>query len=198
MAGPGGIPDADWTKAKAYGAKYGVDPLLLVAIGFQETNWGKAGLGTKGLILGVGAYDSGATMKYAGLDKQLDQGAKILKQHGVTTIDDVRAGRARFWATDPQWASGVSANYNKLIKDVDKKGIQIPGTGITIPGTQVFDVPSAISNSTNAFLGQARKMGISFLVFTGAALIIIMGLIILFRKPLEEALDKGTELVTAK
>lgn len=202
MAGPGGIPDADWAKAKAYGQKYGVDPLLLVAIGFQETNWGKAGLGRQGLILGVGAYDSGPVYTWRGLDKQLDQGAKILAQHGVHRIEDVRAGKAKFWTPSAGWAEGVSANYNKLLADVKKRGIQIPGTSVTIPGTSglssVVDIPSAIAQASNAFLKQFNKMGLELAVLLGGALFIIAGLVVLFREPLAKAAKEGAEIASAK
>lgn len=202
MAGPGGIPDKDWAMVKAYGARYNVDPLLLVAIGFQETNWGKTGLGTRGLILGVGAYDSGPTFKWAGLDKQLDQGGKILAQHGVHTVADVQAGKAAFWTKSAGWKEGVVANYARLQKDAGKKGIQIPGTGITIPGTSglssVVDIPSAISQSTNAFLSQARKMGITFMVVTGGMILVILGMILLFREPISRAGKAAAEVAAAK
>lgn len=202
MAGPGGISDADWGKAKFIGAKYNVDPLLLVAIGFHETNWGKAGLGTKGLILGVGAYDSGPVYTWAGLEKQLDQGAKILSEHDVRSIDDVKAGKAAFWTATAGWKEGVTAQYDRLKKDSSKKGIQIPGINVTIPGTGalsgVFDLPSSISSSTNAALSQIRKMGITFMVVTGGGILVILGLILLFREPIARAGKVAAELAEAK
>lgn len=113
---PGNIPNKDWALVKTYGALYGIDPLVLVAIGFHETHWGTLGLGKQGLILGVGAYDSGASYKWRGLNAQLSQGAKILAQHGVHTIQDIMSGKASFWATDPQWKAGVVSWYNQLKK----------------------------------------------------------------------------------
>lgn len=111
---PGGISKTDWTLVQTYGKLYGVDPLLLVAIGFQETHWGTLGAGRQGLILGVGAFDSGTSYKWKGLNAQLSQGAKILAQHGVHNINDVMAGKAAFWATEPSWESGVKMWYDKL------------------------------------------------------------------------------------
>lgn len=111
---PGGIPAADWATAQKWGKAYGVDPVLLVAIGFHETKWGKLGDGRNGNILGVGSFDSGSSYKWAGVDNQLHEGAKILAAHHVHTIADVRAGLARWWATDPAWAQGVSGWYDKI------------------------------------------------------------------------------------
>jgi hypothetical protein len=114
VAGPGGIPDEDWALAQQYGSLYGVDPLLLVAIGIHETNWGKTGLGRKGLILGVGAYDSGPVYTWVGVQNQLQKGAELLAKHGVKNVADVRAGKAAWWATDTSWATQVAAEYDKL------------------------------------------------------------------------------------
>lgn len=111
---PGNIPAKDWLLAQSYGGIYGVDPLVLVAIGWHETQWGKLGAGRQGLYLGVGAYDSGPTMKFAGLANQLNQGAKILAEHGVHNIADIQAGKASWWATDPNWAQGVVSAYQRL------------------------------------------------------------------------------------
>lgn len=193
MATPGDIPETDWAKAKQYGVKYGVDPLLLVAIGFQETNWGKAGLGRQGLILGVGAYDSGPVMTWKGLDKQLDQGAKILKKHDVTRIEDVRAGKAKFWATSPGWKDGVSKQYDRLLKTL-KGGWKIPGTDIAV-NNPVPDVTGSIASAVNAFLQQFYKLGISFAVLIGAGLLIVLGVVILLRAPLARASSKVAQTV---
>jgi hypothetical protein len=70
-----------------------VDPLLIVAIGFAETQWFKAGLGLKGLGLGVGAYDSGATFKYAGVENQVTRGCQILRRNRVRFVYDVAEGK---------------------------------------------------------------------------------------------------------
>lgn len=111
---PGSIPNADWSLAKKWGSAYGVDPMLLVAIGFHETHWGTLGDGRNGNVLGVGSFDSGSSYKWSGVDNQLHEGAKILAQHGVHTIGDVRAGKAGWWATDANWKNGVSSWYDKL------------------------------------------------------------------------------------
>lgn len=113
---PGGIPVADWILAQKWGAQFGVDPLLLVAIGFHETEWGKLGDGRNGNILGVGSFDTGSVHTWSGADAQLHEGAKILAAHGVHTIADVRAGKARWWATDPAWKDGVSTWFDKITK----------------------------------------------------------------------------------
>ncbi len=149
---PGGIPAADWQLAQKWGHTYGVDPLLLVAIGLHETDWGKLGDGRKGNILGVGSYDSGSTYKWAGADAQLHEGAKILAAHGVHTIADVIAGKARWWATDPNWAKGVASWYNKI-----KNGFSSPSAGSPTPSSpgggllgQVLGLPKEVTGFLQA------------------------------------------------
>src|SRR6266496_2558166 len=114
LKGTNRISAADWKLAQKWGNTYHVDPRLLVAIGFHETGWGTLGAGRKGLTLGVGAYDSGATYRWAGLNNQLAEGAKILAKHGVYNINDVMAGKARWWATEPSWKNGVATWFNRL------------------------------------------------------------------------------------
>jgi murein DD-endopeptidase MepM/ murein hydrolase activator NlpD len=112
--GPGGISAEDWAKVQTYANAKQIDPLVLVAIGKQETNWGQAGDGRLGNVLGVGSYDSGSTYKYAGIDGQLGEGSRLLASWGVHTIGDITAGKATDWATDPGWESGVAQWYGRL------------------------------------------------------------------------------------
>lgn len=193
MAGPGGIPDADWKKAQSYGKKHGVDPLLLVAIGIHETRWGKAGLGRQGLILGVGAYDSGPSMKWKGLDAQLNQGAKMLAQRGVRTVNDVAQGKAKFWATDPNWSAAVVKTY----KQIAKNGFSTDIGSLFDRAKAAVDVPGAIQTATNQTLEQLRSAGISTAVFISGALLIIVGFTILFRAPLSRAAKTSLEIAQA-
>lgn len=90
---PGDIPVEDWELVKVIAKGYEVDPLLIVAIGFAETQWFKAGLGLRGLGLGVGAYDSGPTFRYAGVQRQVERGCQILRRNKVRYIYDVVDGK---------------------------------------------------------------------------------------------------------
>ena len=101
--GPGGISGEDWAKVQTYAGAKQIDPLVLVSIGMHETDWGRLGDGRQGNVLGVGSYDSGSTYKYAGIDGQLAEGTRLLASWGVHTIDDLAAGKAADWATDPNW-----------------------------------------------------------------------------------------------
>lgn len=90
---PGGIPAEDWAVVQSIARSYEVDPLLIVAIGFAETQWFKTGLGLQGLGLGVGAYDSGPTFKYAGVEKQVKRGCQILRRNRVRFVYDIVDGK---------------------------------------------------------------------------------------------------------
>lgn len=116
---PGGISASDWALVQQSAAPYGVDPYLLVAIGIHETGWGTQGDGRPppaghGNVLGVGSFDSGSVSTWSGLAAQLQEGAKLLNQHGVHTIADVQAGKATWWATDSTWSSQVAAVYLRI------------------------------------------------------------------------------------
>lgn len=100
--------------ANKYGKQYGVDPRLLLAIAKHETGFGTLGLGRRGLDLGYGAFDSGASYAWQGRENQYMYGAKWLAAHGVRTLDDLRAGKASSWATDPNWEAGVTSAYGGI------------------------------------------------------------------------------------
>jgi len=110
-------PAAQVALARKWGAKYGVDPRLLLAIGGHETQWGTTGAGRPsqgGYVLGYGVTDSGILSKYAGLPNQYMYGAKTLAGWGVHNLADVMAGKASRWATDPAWEKGVQSVYGGL------------------------------------------------------------------------------------
>lgn len=100
--------------ATKYGRAYGVDPKLLLAIARHETGFGTLGLGRRGLDLGYGAFDSGASYAWQGRENQYMYGAKWLAAHGVHSLQDLLAGKASSWATDPNWESGVAQAYQSI------------------------------------------------------------------------------------
>lgn len=100
--------------AQLYGRKYGVDPKLLLAIGGHETHWGSLGAGRQGYTLGYGATDSGTISRYAGVKNQYRYAASTLASWGVHGIQDLIAGRAARYATDPHWEAGVASVYRSL------------------------------------------------------------------------------------
>jgi hypothetical protein len=107
---PGNIPVEDWKVVQKVARAYEVDPFLIVAIGFAETQWFKKGLGLQGLGLGVGAYDSGATFRYAGVKKQVERGCQILRRNRVRFVYDIALGKLHStgrW----EWADGKPVRY---------------------------------------------------------------------------------------
>lgn len=126
------VSERDWDLVQQVARRTGIDPYLFVAIGIQETGWGRFGDGRPpprghGHVLGVGSYDSGSTSAYGTLRQQLDTGADILRRNGVSGIDDVRAGKLHVgpggrcrWATADTaaagfpWSRGVERAYDEL------------------------------------------------------------------------------------
>ncbi len=93
MSTPLNIPDNDWRIVRQICRRHGVDPLLIVAIGWCETHWFTKGDGLKGNGLGVGSYDSGSTYRYAGVRAQVTRACEILLRNKVTSIVDIAEGK---------------------------------------------------------------------------------------------------------
>ena len=115
------------------GKKYDVDPLVLVSIAGQETQWGQTGIGMNGM-LGVGAYDSdpnNATRdpKFAGVANQIERGAEtfanIRAGNGGSASDSIadqlkavnnhENGNQYWWASDSNWDEGVQSIYENQV-----------------------------------------------------------------------------------
>ena len=109
-----------------YGKEYDVDPLILLSIAGQETQWGSTGIGVNGM-LGVGAYDSNpnnatTNSNFAGVENQIRVGAKTfhnLREKGGSSssdsvADQTAAVNAAGWATDQNWHNGVTSIYNQV------------------------------------------------------------------------------------
>jgi hypothetical protein len=142
---------------------------------------------------------------WRGVKAQTDEGAKILAAHGVHTIDDVKAGKAKFWATSLGWQAGVVAMYAK------ERANKVPpspfgsaddiwngGTGVTGSlGRAAKDVNDTITNSGpwNAVMKTVYNMGIEAAVLFGGAVLFIVAIVILLRRPLEKAAGTAAKAV---
>ncbi|MHB2015577.1 MAG: hypothetical protein ACYCW6_01385 [Candidatus Xenobia bacterium] len=108
------------------GKQNNVDPLILLSIAGQETQFGKKGVGVNGM-LGVGAYDadprnSTRNPTFSGVRNQIFKGAatfaKLRARGGASANSPIsqqlaavnRAG----WATDRGWHNGVGAQYAQI------------------------------------------------------------------------------------
>ena len=103
MKTPLNIPETDWRQVRQICRRHGIDPLLIVAIGWCETQWFTKGDGLKGNGLGVGSYDSGSTYRYAGVRGQVTRACEILLRNNVTTIIDVLEGKLH---ASGKWEAG--------------------------------------------------------------------------------------------
>jgi len=100
---PLGIPEQDWKIVRNVCRKHGVDPILIVAIGWSETHWFTRGDGLKGNGLGVGSYDSGSVYTYSGVRKQVRRACEILQRRKATSIVDVMEGALH---SSGKWVEG--------------------------------------------------------------------------------------------
>ena len=108
------------------GKEFDVDPLALVAIAGQETQWGQTGLGLNGWM-GVGAYDSNPenaveNPTFAGIEQQIRVGAEtfanLRAQNGSSAdapLSEQIEAVGKSWATDPNWAEGVKSIYSNTV-----------------------------------------------------------------------------------
>lgn len=145
QAGPAafvGAPQDQVALAQKYGSQFGVDPGLLLAIAKHETGFGTKGLGRKGLTLGYGAFDSGPSLKWAGNENQYRYGAQKLADWGAKTIQDIRAGKAAPWATDPNWEKGIQSAYQALAPQLN------PAAAAKTPMGGIDDILNGIENGT--------------------------------------------------
>lgn len=107
---------------------WNVDPKLILAIGWHETQWGRLGDGKKGMYTGFGSFDSGSDYKYAGFDKQVENTTLKMSRWGMkpgnVTLAQLQAGQkgvlpTGIYATSPTWANSVYSIYNSIVEDYD-------------------------------------------------------------------------------
>jgi hypothetical protein len=109
-----------------YGKKYDVDPIILLSICGQETQFGKTGIGVNGMM-GVGAYDNDPqnacrNPEFSGVAKQIEVGAKtfahLRAKGGSSSKDPISVQTAAVnragWATDAGWHNGVDRMYRQI------------------------------------------------------------------------------------
>lgn len=117
-----------------YGNKYGVDPLVLLAISAYETGYGKLNEGFI-KIIGLDFKDAGAGDKDEGkiIERQLEIGALnfrnmklkagVLKseplEHQLFKIN--RAG----WSKNPDWHKGVLNHYGRIVAEANRKEFKL-------------------------------------------------------------------------
>ena len=114
----------EWELVKRISNEYNVDPLLIIAIGWHETNWGRLGAGRYGWHLGYGYYPgSKVKEKYQGLENQL-RGAcwqigrdlKLPLTHESLT----EFAKTSWKPGSPElWANAVWYYYQQLENDYD-------------------------------------------------------------------------------
>ena len=122
MSKPNFITEADWANVKVICEHWKVDPYLIAAIGWHETNWGREGAGKIGWILGYG-YFSGSTVKekYKGLYKQVD--GALAQYHtwmqSPLTLASITNLAVEHWRSGaPEaWARSVYSIYVSLKSD---------------------------------------------------------------------------------
>lgn len=115
--------------------QYNVDPKLILAIGWHETQWGRLGDGTSGMYTGYGSYDSGSDYSLAGFESQVKGTAQKMKSWGMTpgsvTLDRLILGNtgqlpSGIYATDQNWPNAVFNIYKGLTGGSSSSPSKIP------------------------------------------------------------------------
>ena len=126
-----------WDKIFGYAAEYDVDPFLIGAIGWHETQWGVLGAGRQGYHTGYGATDSGLLNQYAGLDNQIKYTTIKMGRWGMNpgevTLEGLILGNSGglpsgIYASDPGWPAKVFKYYQDF---VNQFGAGTPPTSYT-------------------------------------------------------------------
>lgn len=137
---PSWMPDSDWQLLLQICNQYGVDPLLVAAIGWHETHWGTLGAGTEGYYLGWGVPTTGSPMsQYAGLQNQLNAAVPVIAHYVGCNVDYTTVANlcCERWRPTPvenlnqnpvltscgSWVASVLSIYNQL------SGKNVPITG---------------------------------------------------------------------
>ncbi len=120
-----GVPPDQLAMAQMVGQKYGVDPLMLLAIAKHETGYGTLGAGREGYTLGWLDQNSlGPQAQYEATARKLGR----LGQGSPASIPDIQQWYAPVGAgNDPtglnqNWISGVQAAYQDLANQVSAGG----------------------------------------------------------------------------
>lgn len=138
-----------------YGQENNVDPMVLLSIAGQETQFGKLGVGVNGM-LGVGAFDddpdnSTRNSKYSGVENQIRLGAETfadLREKGGASADDpievqTAAVNKAGWATDPNWHTGVDRYYGQISQAAAEDGVNAIDPGSSGGGSTPSSDPAA-------------------------------------------------------
>lgn len=124
MNRPINITQNIWDLINRYADEFNVDPYLVAAIGWHETQWGRLGAGRRGYYTGYGVFGGGRYAQgVSGLENQIrettDKMAKWGMRPGVVTFGRLEQGQrgelpSGIYATDPNWGRAVFSIYQRL------------------------------------------------------------------------------------
>ncbi len=135
--GAKGLPDSIGESIVRTAQAHHMDPLLLAAIPGLETQWGRTGVGVKGMA-GVGAYDNDPNNSvrnpvFSGLEKQINGAATAFENlrhrfgsnESKPILQQLRAanGHGRGYSTSTQWAGRVYGVYRNLLRASHQEGL---------------------------------------------------------------------------
>jgi hypothetical protein len=133
------MPFSDWVKVQGIATDYGGNPLLMAAIGWYETHWGRLGWGKEGYHLGYSCVsETQADPKYQGMENQVIAACWQIRRDLKLplTLDSLIAFARESWkpGNPLSWASGV---WGILI------GLQNDYTGLLPAPEPVEALPAA-------------------------------------------------------
>ena len=110
---------ADWQIVCSITVQFKVDPVLIAAIGWHETQWGRLGAGKRGWYLGYGYYPKSAISEETkGLCHQVYYASKFISRYikPPYTLNKLTEFAVNHWKPgNPQkWAKDVYNIYQDL------------------------------------------------------------------------------------
>lgn len=117
---PSWITLDDWDTVVEKSLQYGVNPALILAIGYHETKWGQLGWGRLGFHLGVGCFnESEADYHFQGLDRQVDWACQRIREFLPfrPTLAQIKKFCQKVWrpANCTSWAGSVYKIFSDLL-----------------------------------------------------------------------------------
>jgi len=114
------IPVEDWDTVTSLCAYYDINPYIIAAIGWHETQWGRLGAGRSGFHLGVGVpNDNTMYPQFQGVYNQVNWAAKKIKAELYSPVswETLWDFSDRIWrpGNPKAWAIGVAAVYRGLM-----------------------------------------------------------------------------------
>jgi len=194
------VPEDDWNIVTHICWPYNVNPYFIAAIGWHETNWGRAGAGRQGYHLGVSVYPPHYGLEqFRGVRPQVLWAAKRINLYMISPITlqaAINWNRAVGYSLHPEsWGRSVYSIFDQLMRTyAHRPGSPCPYTlgpeeggnepTDTWAGAPITGIPTRggiwdrIGSTINSYLVRPLNKLFGFLGANPAAVLQVLGKVI--------------------